>query len=57
MNEARAILAETEPFVWSRDEFRVGRSSNTEHSNIGPLAMCSPMYQALAESLSAFVNE
>ena len=57
VREIRAILAETEPFVPSRDEFKVGRFSNTEHSSIGTLAMCSPMYQALAEALAAFVAE
>lgn len=55
--EARAILQETEPFVACRDTFHVGRESATEHSSIGPLAMCSPMYQVLSDALRAFVEE
>ena len=51
LDEVTAILGKVEPFVASDDRFHVGRKSDTEHSRIGPLAMCSPMYQALAKTL------
>lgn len=53
--EARAILAETEPRVPCRDVFNVGRTSNSEYSNIGQLALCHEPYKALAASLAAIL--
>jgi hypothetical protein len=58
--EAKRILAETEPTPPRPrcDDPRCWCYIITaEHSNIGrPLAMCSPMYAALADALRAFVE-